>query len=133
MDRNQIEAFTARWLAAIQSGNLAEFEHLVSEEVTDGHTGQATRRDAFQERAAGVARAFSDLQGQVDELLIDGDRIAWRWTLTGVQRAPFLGEPGSGQRVRLNGTNFQRLANGVVVVHYTLLDALGALWQMRGA
>lgn len=104
----------------------------MSEEVTDGHTGHATRRDAFQERAAAVARAFSDLQGQVDELLIDGDRIAWRWTLTGVQRAPFLGEPGSGQRVRLNGTNFQRLANGVVVVHYTLLDALGALRQMRG-
>jgi predicted ester cyclase len=133
MDRNQIEAFTARWLSAIQTGNLAEFEDLVGEEVTDGNTGLATRRAAFQERAAAVERAFSALQGQVDELLVDGDRIAWRWTLTGVQRAPFLGEAGSGQRVRLSGTNFQRLANGVVVVHYTLLDALGALRQMRGA
>ena len=133
MDRNQIEAFTARWLRAIQSGNLAEFEYLVSDEVTDSHTGRATGRAAFQERAAAVERAFSALQGQVDELLIDGDRIAWRWTLTGVQRAPFLGELGLGRRVRLSGTNFQRLAGGVVVEHYTLLDALGALRQMRSA
>jgi steroid delta-isomerase-like uncharacterized protein len=131
MNKNQIEAFVARWLNAVKTGNVAEFEHLVAEDAVDLNTGQATSRAAFRERAATVQRAFAELAGQVDELLIDGDRIAWRWTLTGIQRAPFLGEPGSGKRVRLSGVNFQRLQGGVVIEHYTLFDGLGALRQLR--
>jgi predicted ester cyclase len=78
-----------------------------------------------------VRSAFSELAGRVDELLLDGDRIAWRWTLTGVHSGPFLGERATGKRVRLSGTNFQRLSGGVAVAHYTLVDALGVLQQLR--
>jgi len=131
MNRNQVEAFVSRWLAAVQSGNLSEFEHLVSDDVIDLNTGSRSSRAAFQERAGAVQLAFSELEAHLDELLIDGDRIAWRWTLSGVQRAQFLGEAATGKRIRLTGTNFQRLTDGVVVEHYTLVDALGALRQMR--
>jgi steroid delta-isomerase-like uncharacterized protein len=131
MNKNQIQSFVARWLNAVTTGNFAEFEHLVAEDAVDPSTGQVTSRTAFRERAATVQRAFSELTGQVDELLVDGDRIAWRWTLTGIQRAPFLGETGSGKRVRLSGVNFQRLQGGLVTEHYTLFDALEALRQLR--
>jgi predicted ester cyclase len=132
MNRNEIEAFVARWLEAALRGNAREFEHLVGKPVVDSNTGEVSSPAAFGERASAVQRAFSDLDGQVDELLVDGDRIAWRWTLTGVHSGPFLGEAATGKRVRLSGTNFQRLAGGVVVAHYTLVDALGALRQLRG-
>lgn len=131
MNRNEIEAFVARWLTAIQSGNFSEFEHLVGDSVVDSHTGEVSSRAVFRERARAVQHAFSELEASLDELLVDGDRIAWRWTLTGTQRAPFLGEPNRGKRVRLSGVNFQRLANGVVILHYTVIDALGALRQLR--
>ena len=133
MNRTQIETFVGRWLVAITSGNSAEFEQLVGASVLDTNTGVSAPRAAFQERAAAVHGAFAELVGQVDELLVDGERIAWRWTLLGVQRAPFLGELAMGRRIRLCGTNFQRLSDGVVVAHFTLIDGLGALRQMRGA
>ena len=132
MNRNEIEAFVSRWLAAALHGNATEFEHLVGPHVIDSSTGERTQSAAFGERASAVQRAFSELAGQVDELLVDGDRIAWRWTLSGVHTGPFLGEAATGRRVRMSGTNFQRLAGGVVVAHYTLVDALGALRQLRG-
>jgi len=132
MNRNEIEAFAARWLSAVVRGNTAEFEHLLSPFVADSNTGERTSPAAFGERASAVQRAFSELVGHVDELLVDGDRIAWRWTLTGVHSGPFLGEPATGKRVRLSGTNFQRLSEGVVVAHYTLADALGVLRRLRG-
>ena len=133
MNRNQVQAFVSRWLSAVQSGNLSEFEYLVGDDVLDLDTGTRTSRAAFQERAGAVRLAFSELEARLDELLIDGERIAWRWTLSGIQRAPFLGEAATGKRIRLAGTNFQRLADGVVIEHYTLLDAFGALRQMRQA
>jgi predicted ester cyclase len=121
MNRNQIEAFTSRWLTAICTGELDEFGLMVAERVLDENSARA------------VYDAFEALEGRVDELLIDGDRIAWRWTLTGVQRAPFLGECALGKRVTLSGTNFQRLEAGVVVAHYTLVDAMGILRQLRSS
>jgi predicted ester cyclase len=131
MNRNQIEAFAARWLAAVQHGNLSEFEHLVGSPGALGNGDRAANCAAIQARASALQSAFSELDGHVDELLLDGDRIAWRWTLTGVHSGPFLGERATGKRVRLSGTNFQRLSGDVVVAHYTLVDALGVLHQLR--
>jgi predicted ester cyclase len=133
MTRNQIEAFTSRWLAGICTGNVDEFSVLVAPRVLDQNSGQETNQDSFRARARAVYEAFEALEGRVDELLIDGDKIAWRWTLIGVQRAPFLGECALGKRVTLSGTNFQRLEAGVVVAHYTLIDAVGILRQLRSS
>jgi predicted ester cyclase len=133
MNRNQIEAFTSRWLAAICAGNVDEFSLLVAPRVLDVNSGQETNQDPFRARARAVYEAFEALEGCVDDLLIDGDKIAWRWTLTGVQRAPFLGECALGKRVTLSGTNFQRIEAGVVVAHYTLVDAMGILRQLRAS
>ena len=131
MNRNEIDAFVARWLEAVRAGNLGEFANLVGPQVLDLNTGQSSSVTAFQDRARAVRSAFSELEGQVDDLLVDGDRIAWRFTLIGTHRGPFLGEPATGKRITLTGTNFQRLAGGVVIEHFTLLDAFGALRQMR--
>ena len=124
MNRNQIEAFTVRWLGAICSGNLAEFEHLTAATSLDTKTGQSVTRAAFQARARAVHQAFEALAGNVEALLVDGDQIAWRWSLHGLQRAPFLGQLTLGKRVTLSGVNFQRLEHGVVTEHFTLLDVL---------
>jgi steroid delta-isomerase-like uncharacterized protein len=130
MNRIEIEAFVVRWLAAVQSGNPSEFEDLVADDVADSSTGERTTRAVFRARASAVHRAFSDLTGRVDDLVVDGDCIAWRWTLTGVHRGPFLGEAATGKRIHLSGVNFQRLRDGAVVAHFTLVDALGALRQI---
>jgi len=130
MNRTQIESFTARWLAAVCIGNTQEFEHLTAETSIDTSTGLATSRAAFQERARAVFLAFEALEGRVTNLVIDGDRIAWRWVLTGRQRTTFLGQPPTNaQQKRLVGVNFQRLAGGVVTEHYTLLDTTDFLKQ----
>ena len=130
MNRTQIESFTARWLAAVCTGNTREFEHLTAETSIDSSTGLATSRAAFQERARAVFLAFEALEGRVTNLVIDGDRIAWRWVLTGRQRATFLGQPPTNaQQKRLVGVNFQRLAGGVVTENYTLLDTTDILKQ----
>ncbi len=133
MNRQQLEAVTARWLAAVRTANLAEFEALTTPDVLDLSTGQRASARVFQERARALHDVFDGLTGRIEELVIEGDRLAWRWTLLGQQRAPFLGEPASGRAITLSGVNFQRQTGGRVSEHYTLFDALGAIRQMRGA
>lgn len=131
MDKKQIRAFAERWLAAVCAGDSEAFEQLTAAETLDTLNGQSVSRVAFQERARAVFEAFEQLEGRIDELLLDGDKIAWRWTLNGCQRAPFLGEPNTGRPITLQGINLQRLQGGLVVEHFTLLDVPGALRQLR--
>ena len=43
----------------------------------------------------------------------------------------FLGAPPTGKRVTMTGMNIQRVANGVVVEHWTNADQLGLLRQVQ--
>lgn len=133
MTESEIRAFVTRWLNAVTSGNYESFRALVSDSVRDLNSASNSDAAAFEARAQAVRAAFSDLHSQLDELLIEGDRIAWRWQLSGVQHGPFLGQPASGKRITLRGVNFQRLQNGRVTEHYTLIDVQRALADMSAA
>jgi predicted ester cyclase len=69
---------------------------------------------------------------KVDDLVVEGDSIAWRWTLTGKHVGPFAGLAATGKTAALRGVNFQRIANGRVAEHWTLVDAFGALRALSG-
>jgi len=66
--------------------------HLTDGELAGGHS--------LIRRAVGMLlKAFSDLQIDVDILVADGDRIAWRRTLRGTQAGPYKGFPATGRTV----------------------------------
>ena len=109
-------------------GKLEVFDELLTEDVVD-RSGPAPSRgvETFKARAAAVRAAFADIDIAVDDLLLDGDAIAWRWTLTGTHVGAFAGIAPSGRRIPLRGVNFQRLQQGRVVEHWTLVDVFGAM------
>lgn len=85
----------------------------------------------------GVARSvrflhavFGDATMTVHDVLAAGDKVAVRWSLTGVQQAPFLGVPPTSQQVTLNGTNIYRLAGGQIAENWENVDVYGALRQL---
>jgi predicted ester cyclase len=88
--------------------------------------------EPFKARAAVVRAAFADIEIRVEDLLVDGNAIAWRWTLTGTHVGPFAGLTPTGRRATLRGVNFQRLEGDRVVEHWTLVDVFGALAGLRG-
>lgn len=86
-------------------------------------------RDAIRARAAMLLHAFPDLRLERLDLLIDGDRHADRWVLTGTHRGELFGMPPTGKPVRIEGATFTRLnADGLVIedIHFTDLGALMA-------
>jgi len=68
----------------------------------------------------------------VDDLLMDGDALAWRWTLTGTHVGPFAGTAPTGRRATLRGVKFQMIRGGRVAEHWTLIDVFTAMQPLRG-
>ncbi len=133
MERRAIEALLQRWLnAGIRAGNVEVFDELLLESVRDRSAGQVTYgSEPFKRRARAVYEAFSNIEARVDELLIDGDQIAWRWSVTGTHTGAFAGFAATGRRVTLQGVNLQRLEGARVAEHWTLADTFGLAQALR--
>jgi steroid delta-isomerase-like uncharacterized protein len=131
--RPDLERLVWRWLnEALRDGNVEVFDELLAPEVRDLSSGAvAFGSESFKRRARAVFEAFSNLDAALDELLVDGDRVAWRWSLTGTHRGDFAGVAATGRRVSLRGVNFQRLEGGRVVEHWTLADLAGLQAALR--
>jgi predicted ester cyclase len=86
---------------------------------------------SFKARAGAVRTAFADIEIRVDDLVVEGDAIAWRWTLTGTHVGTFAGVAATGRRVSLRGVNFQRIEGDRVAEHWTLVDVFGATQALR--
>jgi uncharacterized protein (TIGR02246 family) len=56
-------------------------------------------RAAITEVARSFMSAFPDLQVLMDDLVVDGDRTEYHWTLVGTNTGP----GGTGNRVRISG------------------------------
>jgi steroid delta-isomerase-like uncharacterized protein len=96
-----------------------------------GSPTAAHGREAVRQRAADLLRAFPDLRLERIELVIDGDRHADRWVLTGTHEGELLGVPPTGRAVRVEGATFTRLgADGLVVEDTHFVDLAGLLGQL---
>ena len=132
MNRTEIQAFVQRWaVEAVAGGSPRAWDELLTEDVRDAGGMEPTLgRDSFKARAAAMHSAFSDVRVAVDDLVVDGDAIAWRWTLTGVHIGAFLGVAPTAKPILLRGANFQRFRDRRVAEHWTLADLAGLARQL---
>lgn len=73
-------------------------------------------------QSVGMYRAvFPDLEIQVDDQVVDGDRVASRWTARGTNR---------GRRATLTGITISHIQDGKIVEDWSVSDTAGLLQQL---
>lgn len=77
-----------------------------------------------------IHTGFPDIHFTVERQIIDGDRAASRWTITGTHLGPFLGIAPSGNKVQDQGVDIFRVANGKLVELWVNENDFGLLTQM---
>ena len=55
----------------------------------------------------------------MEELIVDGDLAAQRWSITGTQQGEFMGAPPTGKKTTMSGISMMRIANGKIVEIWT--------------
>ena len=77
----------------------------------------------------GIA-GMPDWHVTIEDLIAEGDKVAARITMTGTQTGEFVGLPPSDKKVTISGMYIARIANGKIVEHRGIEDALGMLQQL---
>jgi steroid delta-isomerase-like uncharacterized protein len=73
---------------------------------------------------------FPDIQWTLEDLIIEGDKAAARFTMTGVHNCEFFGVPPTGKVIVVQAINFYRLENEQIIEEHGQPDMLGLLRQI---
>jgi len=74
--------------------------------------------------------AFPDSYIAVDACVTEGDTVVSRWTLTGTHQAAFQGIPPTGRTVKFTGIEYNRVADGKFIEHWSQFDNVALLRQI---
>ena len=128
-ERNEL---VQRLVDAINAADDSALLDLLHEDFVDRTPNplQGTGRDAFVDKIRQLRSAFPDLRLRVEQVVAEGDRVTFLWTLTGTNDGPFADQDATGINVEFSGMNLQRLADGTVVEHWSIHDALSLFHQL---
>ncbi len=101
MPQPSVRDFAQRYTAAWCSHDPARVASFYSPDGSLSINGAAPAvgRGAIAQAAQEFMTAFPDLQVLMDNILVDGDRAEYHWTLLGTNNGP----GGTGRRVRISG------------------------------
>jgi steroid delta-isomerase-like uncharacterized protein len=110
-------------------GNLAAADELMAADavIHEPAVGTPAGLKAF---ASEFRAAFPDWHATVEELIVEGDRVAERWTGRGTHRGELQGIPPTGKRVTVPGVVFYRITGGKIVEYRGTFDTLSLMRQL---
>jgi steroid delta-isomerase-like uncharacterized protein len=109
-------------------------ERLFAEDVVDHdpQPGQGAGSAGMRQAIALYHAVFPDLHLSTDDVLVDGDRAAVRWTATGTHEGDELGVPATHRRVTMTGIDIIRVRDGRIVERWGEFNGLDTMRQITG-
>jgi predicted ester cyclase len=101
--------YTAAWCSQDATSVAAFFSPGGSLAINGG--APAVGRSAITAAVQGFMTAFPDLEVTMDDLLDQGDKVIYKWTLSGAN----MGPGGTGKRVRISGFEEWRIGGDGLV------------------
>lgn len=126
---------TRRWFREVwaEGGDLAVDRLMAS----DGHGwiegGFAKSPAEFKAARQQLLTAFPDLAISVDDLIVDGDKVAARWTVEATHLGEGLGVAPTGKRVAFRGMTWMEWRNGKMARGWDSWNLGGLIQELASA
>ena len=130
-----VAATVRRFYEGMSTGETDFADELIAADYEDVPVmpGVGGGPQGYRDTVAFLRSVFPDLVMTVDDVIIDGDRVAVRSTARGTHRGDFLGVPATGATVTFAAFDVHHLADGRFHRSWHLEDNLSLLEQVRAA
>ena len=78
----------------------------------------------------GLSKAFPDLHFKVEDILTEGDKVAYRLTVSGTHKGEFQGIPPTDRKVSFTSTGISNIVDGKVSEDWVDADTMGLMQQL---
>ena len=127
------KALVQRWFDEVWNhGRVEAIDELLAPDSLVHGLGEGEMRGAaaFKPFHAAYREAFPDVRIQIDDMVAEGDKVAFRWTGTASHRGNSLGFAATHRNVQFQGMGIIRVRNGKLVEGWNTFDQLGMLQQL---
>jgi predicted ester cyclase len=130
----ELKATIRRVWNEVAKGNLDALDEIYAPDVVAQTIHHPTTEglEAYKQGVAATLKAWPDAEMTFDEIVVEGDVFASRWTFqaTHTGPTPALGIKPTGKRVTWTGCTFARMVGGKCVEEWMQYDNLGLLQQV---
>lgn len=84
----------------------------------------------YLEIIAMMRGGFPDIQWKLEEMIVEGDKVAARFTMRGTHQGSFFGVPATGKKIEVQAMNIYRFADGKIVEERGQPDLLSLMQQI---
>ena len=130
MSSEELKALVRRFVDEFwNGGNFAVADELMAPNavIHQPPVGTPVGLKAF---AAEFRTAFPDWHSTVEEMIVEGDRVAERWTGRGTHRGELQGIAPTGAKVEVPGVVFYRIESGKIVEFRGQFDQMSLMQQV---
>ena len=90
-----------------------------------------TNKEGFKEFIYSLWRAFPDIRIIFEDLIIEGNKVAGRYYLTGTHKGEFLGIPATDKQFKVNGMTIFSFSDEKVAERWNIVDIISLTGQLR--
>jgi len=84
----------------------------------------------FKQSMSEFYSAFPNNHFTIDDMVVEGDKVAVRWTMTGTHKGEFVGVPPTNKKMTIWGIYIDRIAGGKFVETWERFDTLSLMQQL---
>jgi predicted ester cyclase len=108
----EMKRITLKFIEPWSTGDVDALDELCAPEY---RLGENDPLETLKQGILFYRRVLPDLTGTVDEMIAEGDKIAYHWTMRGTHQGEFDGIAPTGKPVTMTGTTILHFANGKIV------------------
>jgi steroid delta-isomerase-like uncharacterized protein len=125
------KALVRRYIELWETGNLALADEVLAPEYVDHtHPNLPPGPEPVKQEVSAFRAGFSDAHITVEQMIGEGDLVAFRFVLRGTHTGPFAGFAPTGKEAVLTGVDFVRVADGKLRELWSTQDTLSWAQQI---
>jgi predicted ester cyclase len=92
----------------------------------------ARNRDGLKRQIESLRTAFPDALYTVEDVVAEGDKVAFRWKMVGTHRGPLFGHEGTGKSISHSGIDILTFNKEGKIIEHRSSDNLPGLLSKLG-
>jgi predicted ester cyclase len=135
MAAEEIKALMRRWFEEANNGKtafMAVFDELHAIDIVGhgGDGGEIRGLNHFKKECDEWLSGFPDLHFTIDDMIVEGDKVAIRTTWTGTHKGEIKGILPTNKKVTAWEIEIDRIVDGKIAEIWTRYDTLGLMQQL---
>jgi steroid delta-isomerase-like uncharacterized protein len=132
MSTEENKALIRRLVDSLNQKDVAVLDEICTPDFVfhDPANPQVRSLEDFKQFFTGMCAAFPDLHFTLEDIIAEGDKVVYRYTLRATHSGSWRGAAPSGKLITVTGTAITRMREGKSAEVWQNTDALGLLQQL---